>query len=56
MNIPLESKSKEEYRKKLSLKKDILDQSNVDYYILLPPDMNIENYKKIFSLYLKEAV
>ena len=43
------SKSKEEYRLKLNLKKEIFEKNNINYFILLPKDMNEDNYNKIFK-------
>lgn len=54
-NTPIKSKSKEEYRQKLNQKKEIFERNNLEYYILLPDEMNEENYRKIFKKYLKEV-
>lgn len=54
-NIPLESKSKEDYRQKLNQKREIFERNNLEYYILLPDEMNEETYKNILNKYLKEA-
>ena len=54
-NTPLKSKSKEEYRLKLNQKREIFERNNLEYYILLPDEMNEETYKNILKKYLKEA-
>lgn len=54
-NIPLKSKSKEEYRLKLNQKREMFERNNLEYYILLPDEMNEEIYKNILKKYLKEA-
>lgn len=54
-NIPIKSKSKEEYRKKLNQKREIFERNNLEHYILLPDEMNEDNYKIIFKKYLKEV-
>lgn len=54
-NIPIKSKSKEEYRQKLNQKREIFERNNLEYYILLPDEMNEDNYKRIFKKYLKEV-
>lgn len=54
-NIPLKSKSKEEYRQKLNQKREIFERNNLEYYILLKDDMNEETYKNILKKYLKEV-
>lgn len=54
-NIPLKSKSKEEYRQKLNQKREIFERNNLEYYILLPDEMNEENYKNILDKYTKVA-
>ena len=43
------SNSKEQYRLKLNEKRNIFERNNLNYFILLPKDMNIENYEKIFN-------
>lgn len=55
-NTPLKSKSKEEYRLKLNQKREMFERNNLEYYILLPDEMNEETYKNILKKYLKEAV
>lgn len=45
----INSKSKEQYRLKLNEKRNIFERNNLNYFILLSKDMNIENYKKIFD-------
>lgn len=55
-NIPIKSKSKELYRQKLYQKRNIFERNGLDYYILLPDEMNEEMYKNILNKYLKEAV
>lgn len=54
-NISLKSKSKEEYRLKLNQKREMFERNNLEYYILLPDEMNEETYKNILKKYLKEA-
>lgn len=54
-NTVIKSKSKEEYRNKLNLKREIFERNNLRYYILLKDDMNENNYKIIFDKYLKEV-
>lgn len=56
MNIPIKSKSKELYRQKLNQKREIFERNKLDYYILLPDEMNEETYKNILNKYLKEVV
>lgn len=45
----------EKYRKKLTLKKQILDECHVDYKILLEPDLNISNYNHIINEFIKNS-
>ena len=54
-NTPIKSKSKELYRQKLNKKKDLFESNGLEYYILLPKDMNIKNYNIIFEKHLKEV-
>lgn len=54
-NTPINSKSKEEYRLKLNQKREIFERNNLEYYILLPNEMNEETYKNILNKYLNEA-
>lgn len=54
-NIPIKSKSKELYRQKLYQKRDIFERNNLEYYILLPDEMNENTYKNILNKYLKEV-
>ena len=54
-NTPINSKSKEEYRLKLNQKREMFERNNLEYYILLPDEMNEETYKNILKKYLKEA-
>lgn len=54
-NIPINSKSKEIYRQKLYQKRDIFERNNLDYYILLPDEINENTYKRILEKYLKEV-
>ena len=54
-NTPIKSKSKELYRQKLNKKKDLFESNGLEYYILLPKDMNIKKYNIIFEKYLKEV-
>lgn len=54
-NTTIKSKSKEEYRQKLNHKKEIFEQNNLEYFILLPTDMAIDNYKRIFEKYEKKT-
>lgn len=54
-NTPLQSKSKEEYRQKLNQKREMFERNNLEYYILLPDEMNENTYKNILNKYLKEV-
>ena len=54
-NTPLKSKSKEEYRLKLNQKREMFERNNLEYYILLPDEMNEETYKNILKKHLKEV-
>jgi len=54
-NSVIKSKSKEEYRRKLNLKRGIFERNHLKYFILLKDDMNEDNYKRIMSKYLKEV-
>lgn len=54
-NTPLKSKSKEEYRLKLNQKREMFERNNLEYYILLPDEMNEKTYKNILKKYLKEV-
>jgi len=54
-NTPIVSKSKEKYRQSLNKKKSILEKNRLEYYILLPQDMNEENYRRIINKYLEEV-
>lgn len=54
-NTPIKSKSKEEYRQKLNQKREIFERNNLEYYIILPDEMNEKTYKSILNKYLKEA-
>lgn len=54
-NIKIKSKSKEDYRQKLNQKREIFERNNLDYYILLPDEMNEDTYKNILNKYLKEV-
>jgi len=54
-NTPIESKSKEKYRLDLNKKKEIFQRNNLDYYILLKDDMNINTYRKILLKYKKKV-
>lgn len=54
-NTPLQSKSKEEYRQKLNRKREMFERNNLEYYILLPDEMNENTYKNILNKYLKEV-
>ena len=48
-NIPIKSKSKEKYRLGLMHKKSIFEKEKLEYYILLPSEMNEETYKQILE-------
>lgn len=53
------SKSKENYRKKLSEKEKMLKSNNLKYFILFPCDLTTENFKNIIlnpSLELKYSI
>lgn len=54
-NTTLKSKSKEEYRQKLNQKREMFERNNLEYYILLPDEMNETIYKNILNKYLKEV-
>lgn len=54
-NTPINSKSKELYRQKLYQKRDIFERNNLEYYILLPDEMNEITYRNILNKYLKEV-
>lgn len=54
-NTPIKSKSKELYRTKLNEKRDMFERNNLEYYILLPDEMNETTYKEILSKYIKEV-
>ena len=43
------SKSKENYRQKLSIKQSMLKENNLNYYILFPCDLTKENISKILE-------
>lgn len=55
-NTPIKSKSKEEYRQKLNQKREIFERNNLEYYILLPDEMNKRLYKNILNKYLERNV
>lgn len=46
---PINSKSKEQYRLDLLLKEDMLKENNLEYYILFPCDLTINNIYKILN-------
>ena len=50
-NIPIDKKSKEKYRQKLNIKRDILERNNLSSFILFPPEITTDNLEKIFSRY-----
>lgn len=54
-NTPINSKSKEEYRQKLNQKREIFERNGLEYYILLPDEMNEDTYRKILNKYLCET-
>ena len=54
-NTPIKSKSKEEYRQKLNKKREMFERNGLEYYILLPDEMNETTYKNILKKYLKEV-
>ena len=54
-NTPINSKSKELYRNKLNEKKAMFERNNIDYYILLPDEMNENTYKLILEKYMKKV-
>lgn len=54
-NTPIKSKSKELYRQKLCQKRELFERNSLDYYILLPDEMNENMYKNILNKYLKEV-
>lgn len=48
-NLKIKSKSKELYRQSLNKKREIFERNNLNYYILLPDEMNVDNYKNIIQ-------
>lgn len=54
-NLEIKSKSKELYRQSLNKKREILERNNLNYYILLPDEMTIENYKNIVKNEMSKA-
>lgn len=48
-DIPINRKSKENYRQKLNMKRKILEQNNLNYLILFPPEITVENLEDIFG-------
>lgn len=54
-NTPINSKSKELYRQSLNRKREIFEKNNLNYYILLPDEMNVENYKNIIEYEMSKA-
>lgn len=54
-NISINSKSKELYRQKLNQKREIFENNGLEYYILLPDEMNEKTYENILNKYLKEV-
>ena len=54
-NRILNSKSKETYRLKLNKKKELFENNNLEFYILLPNEMNEITYNKIINSNLQCA-
>lgn len=54
-NFEIKSKSKELYRQSLNKKREIFERNNLNYYILLPDEMNLDNYKKIIQFEMLKA-
>lgn len=54
-NFVINSKSKELYRQKLYQKREIFERNGLEYYILLPDEMNENTYQNILNKYLKEV-
>lgn len=54
-NTVIKSKSKEEYRQKLNRKREMFERNGLEYYILLPFEMNEEKYNKILMKYQGEV-
>ena len=54
-NFVINSKSKELYRQKLYQKREIFERNWLEYYILLPDEMNENTYQNILNKYLKEV-
>lgn len=54
-NIVIKSKSKEEYRQKLNRKREMFERNGLEYYILLPFEMNEEKYNEILMKYQGEV-
>lgn len=50
-NTVIKSKSKEEYRQKLNRKREMFERNGLEYYILLPFEMNEEKYNEILMKY-----
>ena len=48
-DISINRKSKENYRQKLNMKRKILEQNNLNYLILFPPEITVENLEDIFG-------
>jgi hypothetical protein len=53
-NTVIKSKSKETYRLKLNQKREIFIRNNLEYLILLKPDMTEEKFKNILKKYVKD--
>lgn len=54
-NLEIKSKSKEKYRQCLNKKREIFKRNNLNYYILLPDEMNIDNYKNIIKYEMQKV-
>ena len=54
-NHEIKSKSKELYRQSLNKKREIFERNNLNYYILLPDEMNVDNYKNIIQYEMSKA-
>ena len=54
-NFVINSKSKELYRQKLYQKREMFERNGLEYYILLPNEMNENTYQNILNKYLKEV-
>lgn len=52
-DIEIDNSIMERYRKKLSIKQQILRQANVNYKILLRPELNLKSYQNLIDDFMK---